>query len=415
MSQGALRLATLPGDGIGPEVTHSAVAILRTVCDRYNIALDIETLPYGATWYLATGQGMPSGEPERLARSCDAILAGALGDPRVKDNVHVRQIRQSLLHTLDLYANVRPARQLLPRLSPLARMQAGRGEIDIVVISENLEGFRPEHDRRVRVTDDEDAHITEEWHTPHLVSRLVRYAFSWARAHGRKRVTLVDKTNTVPIHRLWRHAAAMVASEYPEIAHDVRFIDTVTHDLVRAPDRLDVLVTTNLFGEILSDLTAGLVGGLGLAASANLRPESCSLFEPVHGSAPDLVGSGRANPLAAIRAAALLLDHCGQTAAARLVDDAVLASLNAQVTTPDLGGRASTGAVTDYVVRYLRTAELRHDLPSAVRAAAAPAPASAAGLMAGGAGDMAPAAPAANRDAGRSPTYPSHTLRRRPA
>ena len=399
MNRPALRIATLPGDGIGPEVTHSAVAVLRTVCDRYDIALDIETLPYGATWFLATGQGMPSGEPARLSRSCDAILAGALGDPRVKDHVHVRQIRQALLRTLDLYANVRPARQLLPRLSPLAKVQGGRAEIDIVVISENLEGFRPEHDRRVRVTDDEDAHITEEWHTPHLVSRLVRFAFDWAQQHGRRRVTLVDKTNTIPAHRLWRHACAMVAGEYPEIAHDVRLVDTVAHDLVRAPERLDVLLSTNLFGEILSDMTAGLVGGLGLAASANLRPGSCSLFEPVHGSAPDLVGTGRANPLAAIRAAALLLDHCGHVGPARLVDDAVLASLNAQVTTPDLGGRASTGAVTDYVVRFLRGAELRHDLPAAATSGGTPVPAPAAGTM--------PPTP--------SPAHAAFSLRQRPA
>jgi 3-isopropylmalate dehydrogenase len=332
------------------------------VCDRYGISLQLEALPYGATWYLATGQAMPSGEPERLARSFDAILAGALGDPRIKHHEHVGQIRHALFHSLDLYANLRPAPQLLARLSPLANVQAGRTSLDITVISENLEGFHPDRDRRVRVTDDEDAHVTEEWHTPHLVSRLVRFAFSWARLRGRRRVTLVDKTNLVPAHRLWRHAFSMVAAEFPDIAHDVRLVDTVAHDLVRAPERLDVLVTTNLFGEILSDLTAGLVGGLGLAASANLHPGRCSLFEPVHGSAPDLVGTGRANPLAAVRAAALLLDTCGFRNAAAMVDAAVLASLQAHVTTPDLGGRASTSAVTDYLVRHLRSAPLLHDV-----------------------------------------------------
>ncbi len=361
MSRPPLRIATLAGDGIGPEVTHSAVAALRTVCDRYDISLQIEALPYGATWFLATGQAMPSGEPQRLARSFDAILAGALGDPRIKNHDHVRLIREALFRELDLYANLRPAQLLLPSLSPLARVQSGKAKVDIVVISENLEGFNADRDRRVRVTDDEDAHVTEEWHTPHLVARLVRFAFSWARLRGRKRVTLVDKTNSVPAHRLWRHAFNNVAMSYPEIAHDVRLVDTVAHDLVRAPERLDVLVTTNLFGEILSDLTAGLVGGLGLAASANLHPGRCSLFEPVHGSAPDLVGTGRANPLAAIRAAALLLDTCGHIGAARMVDAAVHASLNAQVTTADLGGRATSGAVTDYVVRYLRTAPLLPD------------------------------------------------------
>ncbi len=359
MNRPPLRIATLAGDGIGPEVTHSAVAVLRTVCDRYDIPLQLEALPYGATWFLGTGHGMPSGEAKRLARSFDAILCGALGDPRIKDHEHVRQIRHTLFHELDLYANLRPATQLIPSLSPLARVQSGKAKVDVVVISENLEGFHPDRDRRVRVNDDEDAHVTEEWHTPHLVSRLVRFAFAWARLRGRRRVTLVDKTNLVPAHRLWRHAFNNVALSYPDIAHDVRLVDTVAHDLVRAPERLDVLVTTNLFGEILSDLTAGLVGGLGLAASANLHPGRCSLFEPVHGSAPDLVGSGRANPLAAIRAAALLLDTCGHRSAAKLVDAAVLASLTAHVSTPDLGGRASTGAVTDYVVRYIRTAALQ--------------------------------------------------------
>lgn len=353
-----LRIATLAGDGIGPEVTHSAIAVLHTVCDRYDIRLDVDALPYGASWFLATGDAMPSGEAERIGRTYDALLLGALGDPRVKHHDHVQQIRHTLFHTLDAYANLRQAYQLLPRLSPLASVQAKRARIRITVISENLEGFHPDRDRRVRVADDEDAHVTEEWHTPHLVQRLVRFAFAWAHHHGRRRVTLVDKTNLVPAHRLWRHAFGMVASEYPDMASDIRLIDTIAHDLVRAPERLDVLVTTNLFGEILSDLTAGLVGGLGLAASASLHPGRCSVFEPVHGSAPDLVGTGRANPLAAVRAASLLLETCGHRAAARMVNDAVLASLMGEVTTPDLGGRGSTGAVTDYLVRYLRTSPL---------------------------------------------------------
>lgn len=361
MNPPPLRVATLAGDGIGPEVTHAAVAVLRTVCDRYDISLELEALPYGATWYLATGEGFPSGEPRRLARSFDAILAGALGDPRIRDHAHVRLIRHGLLTELDLYANLRPAEQLLPSLSPLARVQAGQARVQLMVISENLEGFHPDRDRRVRVTDDEDAHVTEEWHTPHLVARLLRFAFAWAKARGRRRVTLVDKTNLVPAHRLWRHAFQTVASEYPDIAHDVRLVDTVAHDLVRAPERLDVLVTTNLFGEILSDLSAGLVGGLGIAPSANLHPGRCSLFEPVHGSAPDLVGTGRANPLAAIRTASLLLDTCGHREAAAMVDSAVMASLQAHVTTPDLGGRATTAAVTEYVVRHIRTRPLVRD------------------------------------------------------
>lgn len=361
MTPSPLRVATLAGDGIGPEVTHAAVSVLRTVCDRYDIPLELEALPYGAMWYLATGEGLPSGEPRRLARSFDAILAGALGDPRVRDHAHVRLIRHALLTELDLYANLRPAEQLLPTLSPLARVQSGQARVQLMVISENLEGFHPDRDRRVRVTDDEDAHVTEEWHTPHLVARLLRFAFAWAKSRGRRRVTLVDKTNLVPAHRLWRHAFQTVASDYPEIAHDVRLVDTVAHDLVRAPERLDVLVTTNLFGEILSDLTAGLVGGLGIAPSANLHPGRCSLFEPVHGSAPDLVGTGRANPLAAIRTVALLLDTCGHREAAAMVDSAVMASLHAHVTTPDLGGRTTTGAVTEFVVRHIRTRPLIRD------------------------------------------------------
>ncbi|HMS01548.1 MAG TPA: isocitrate/isopropylmalate family dehydrogenase [Gemmatimonadaceae bacterium] len=353
MSAPPLRVATLAGDGIGPEVTHAAVAVLQVVCERLAIPLQLEALPYGATWYLATGTGLPAGEVQRLARSHDAILAGALGDPRVKDHAHVRLIRQALLTGLDLYANIRPATLLSPTLSPLSHVQRG-ARVDLVVISENLEGFHADRDRRVRVTDDEDAYVTEEWHVPHLVARLLRFTFEWARQRGRRRVTLVDKTNLVPAHRLWRHAFQTVAIDYPELSHDVRLVDTLAHDLVRAPERLDVLVTTNLFGEILSDLTAGLVGGMGIAASANLHPGRCSLFEPVHGSAPDLVGTGRANPLAAIRTAGLLLDTCGHREAAGMVHAAVLASLAAQVTTPDLGGRATTEMVTDYVLRHLR-------------------------------------------------------------
>ena len=358
MSAPPLRVATLAGDGIGPDVTASAVAVLQVVCERLGIPLHLEALPYNATWFLATGTGLPSGEVQRIGRSFDAILAGALGDPRVKDHAHVRLIRHALFTGLDLYANIRPAQLLAPALSPLSQAQSGKARVDIVVISENLEGFHPDRDRRVRVTDDEDAYVTEEWHVPHLVVRLLRFAFAWARQRGRRRVTLVDKTNLVPAHRVWRHAFHTVAADYPDIAHDVRLVDTLAHDLVRAPERLDVLVTTNLFGEILSDLTAGLVGGMGIVPSANLHPGRCSLFEPVHGSAPDLVGTGRANPLAAIRTVALLLDSGGHREAAGMVHAAVLASLAAQVTTPDLGGRATTEQVTDYVLRHVRLQSL---------------------------------------------------------
>jgi 3-isopropylmalate dehydrogenase len=261
-----------------------------------------------------------------------------MGDPRVPRNEHARDILLGLRFRLDLYINFRPVNLLHPDLTPL---RPRPGPIDFVVFRENTEGsYRAE---RNRVQGDE--YLAEEVNTKQGVERIIRAAFEWAAAHSKTRVTMSDKSNAIPAHRVWQEQFQAVAARFPGIAAEHRFVDALAMDLVREPERYQVIVTNNLFGDILSDLGAGLVGGLGVAASANLHPGRPGLFEPVHGSAPPLAGKGVANPVAAVLTGALMLEQLGHADAARDLERAVRAVLAAGTRTPDLGGTASTGEV----------------------------------------------------------------------
>src|SRR5207247_6883448 len=270
------RVAVIAGDGIGPEVIEAAIPMTARAAGKHGVALAWERLPYGADHYLKTGETLPEKAFRKLRDDTDAIFLGAIGDPRVPGNEHARDILLGLRFKLDLYVNFRPVRLLHPDLTPLR----GNGRrIDFVIFRENTEGV---YLGRGRIAGNE--YVAEEVNTAAGVERIIRAAFEWAHAHGKTRVTMSDKANAVPAHKIWQETFRRVAAEFGRIDAEHRYVDALAMELVREPERFQVIVTNNLYGDILSDLGAALVGGLGLAASANLHPGrgGAGLFEPVH-------------------------------------------------------------------------------------------------------------------------------------
>jgi len=352
-----IRVGLLPGDGIGPEVVAEARRVLEAVAAKGLAEISFREFPHGADHYLDTGETLGEATFAALRDETDAILLGAVGDPRVADNRHAHDILLGLRFRLDLYVNFRPARLRDPRLSPLRR--AAEVPIDFVIFRENTEGLYAGAGGGLRRGTPEEIAVSENLATRHGVERIVRAAFEYAEGTGRDRVTLADKANAVPhVYGLWRRVFREVADEYPSIESEERYVDALAMELVRRPERFSVIVTDNLFGDILSDLAAELIGGVGLAPSANYRPGGPGVYEPVHGSAPGIAGKEEANPLAAILSAGLLLEHAGAEAGARAVDDAVTAAVEAGMTTPDLGGDRTTGEVGAWVADRIGRAEI---------------------------------------------------------
>lgn len=341
-----IRIAVIPGDGIGPEVIEAGLEVLNHAARIDGISITTDLLPWSAEHYLKTGETLPEAGFAFLRDGTDAILLGALGDPRVPGNEHARDILLGLRFRLDLYINFRPVVLLHPRLCPLRHDP----KIDFVIFRENTEGQYLGHGRAENEGTGEERQIAEELHTRKGVERIVRAAFEWAREHGRTRVTMSDKSNAIPFQRLWGRVFQEVGEEFPEITREHRYVDALAMELVREPERFDVIVTNNLYGDIISDLGSGLVGGLGVSASANLHPGRPGLFEPVHGSAPPLVGREVANPMAAVLTIALMLEHNGYPATAQKLQDAVGKVVAAGPVTPDLGGTAHTGEVTAAII-----------------------------------------------------------------
>lgn len=339
------RIAIIPGDGIGPEVVEAALGPIERAAAKHGFALDLERLPYSADHYLKTGETLPDAAFRHLRDDVDAIFLGALGDPRVPGNEHARDILLGLRFRLDLYINFRPVQLLHPDLTPL---RSDRRTTDFVIFRENTEGL---YLGRGRTEGGE--YIAEEVNTARGVERIIRAAFKWAQARGKTLVTMSDKSNAVPAHRIWQEKFKAVATEYTGITAEHRYVDALAMELVREPERFQVIVTNNLYGDILSDLGAALVGGLGLAASANLHPGRPGLFEPVHGSAPTLTGKGIANPMAAVLTGALMFEQLGHPDAARDLERAVREVLAAGLRTPDLGGSAKTREVADAITAKL--------------------------------------------------------------
>ncbi|HEX6135945.1 MAG TPA: isocitrate/isopropylmalate family dehydrogenase [Longimicrobiales bacterium] len=349
------RIAIIPGDGIGVDVTQEAVKVLGCIREETGIGLELVEWDLGAQRYLDTGMTITAEEMTELGRDYDAIFLGAMGDPRVPDNVHARDILLGMRFQLDLYINLRPVRLFDSRLSPLRDVKPE--DVDMIIFRENTEGVYVGMGGNFKRGTPDEVAIEEDVNTWKGAERIIRAAFEHARAHGRRRVTLSDKANAMPhAGGLYRRVFAEVGAEYSDVERNAVYADALALDLVLHPSRYDVIVAPNLFGDILSDLAAALVGGLGLAPSASLHPGRIGLFEPVHGSAPDIAGTNRANPLAAIMTAALMLRQLGHGAVGAAVEQSVQRAVRGGHTTEDLGGTLGTDEVGDWVCRDLREA-----------------------------------------------------------
>jgi 3-isopropylmalate dehydrogenase len=346
------RIAIIPGDGIGIEVTAEAMKVLQTLMASRHLPLEPVTFDWGAEKYLREGVSLPEGALEMLRRDFQAIFVGAVGDPRISSNQHAVDILLGIRFGLDLYVNQRPVKLLDARLCPLK----GRSERDVnlVIFRENTEGaYVGLGGNFKRDTADEIA-VQEDVNTRKGVERILIYAFEYARRHGLTRVCMSDKSNAMPYgHGLWQRTFAEVRQRYPEIESRHLYVDTLAMEMLRDPSQFEVIVTCNMFGDILSDLGAQLVGGLGVTPSANIHPGRVSMFEPVHGSAPNLAGKDLANPMAAILTVGMMLDYLGFTEVAAEIEGVVAKAIHEDKMTPDLGGTLGTRAVGDWICAHL--------------------------------------------------------------
>ena len=345
-------VAVIPGDGIGPEVVAEGLKVLKAVASLHGFSLKLTEYPWSAEHYLKTQILMPEEALDEY-RQQDAVFLGAIGDPRLPIGLIERAVVGALRFRLDLYVNLRPIRCLADHLSPLK----GKGpkEIDFLICRENTEDAYTGIGGFLKKGTIDEVAIQEMVYTRRGVERIVRYAYETANRRTRRKLTLVDKANAIAAHDLWRRTFAEVGKEYPGVQTEVAYVDAAGMWMVKNPESFDVIVTTNLFGDILTDLGAILQGGMGIAASANLHPGKVSMFEPIHGSAPKYRGLGRANPLAAIAAGAMLLDYVGEKEAAARIEDAVERLLVSR-RIPSVGADSglSTSQVGDLVVSELK-------------------------------------------------------------
>jgi 3-isopropylmalate dehydrogenase len=352
-----MQIALIPGDGIGPEVTAAAMAVVAAATQASGRRLAIETLPWGADHFLTTGITIPT-DGYAMLRQFDAVFVGALGDPRVPDNRHARDILLGTRFELDLYVNYRPVRLLDERLCPLK----GRTpeDVNFVVFRENTEGLYVGVGGRFKAGTPDEVAVQEEVNTYKGVHRIVRHAFEYAKATGCTRLCMADKSNAMPAgHALWQRVFAEVAPEYPGIQPRHLYIDALALFLVQDPAQFEVIVTNNLFGDIITDLGAALQGGLGMAASGNLHPGRTSMFEPVHGSAPPLAGKNVANPVGAILSAAMMLEYLGAHGEAAAIESAVANAVRDRQGTADVGGALGTKETGDLIAALVRTSGSR--------------------------------------------------------
>jgi 3-isopropylmalate dehydrogenase len=352
-----MRIAVIPGDGIGKEVTAEALKVIRAAGDVAGRTFDLDVLPWSADHYLQSGVSMPPNGYDMLRDEYRAILLGALGDPRVPDNKHALDILLGTRFALDLYINFRPIRLLDDRLCPLRNR--GRADVNFVVFRENTEGIYVGVGGRFKAGTEDEVAVQEEINTFKGVNRIIRAAFEHARAHKLTKVCMADKSNAVTSgHALWQRVFRQVSAEYPDITATHLYIDALALLMVREPGQFQVIVTNNMFGDIVTDLGGALQGGLGMAASGNIHPGRTSLFEPVHGSAPPLAGKNIANPMGAILSAALMLETIGCVDESRWIESAVEAAVHADQSTPDIGGKLGTSQVGDWIAAQVRKAKL---------------------------------------------------------
>ncbi|MFQ5669605.1 MAG: 3-isopropylmalate dehydrogenase [Acidobacteriota bacterium] len=347
----ALRIAVVAGDGIGPEVTRVALRVLQQVSASSGREIQFQEFPFGADHYLRTGVTLP---PETLEewKGFDAIFMGAFGDPRVPDMRHAADILLGTRFQLDLYANVRPVRCLDDRLCPLKGKTSG--DVDMVVFRENTEGLYVGMGGNFKKGSADEIAIQEDLNTRKGVERIIRKAFDHAVAHQKSKVVMSDKANVLTYgHDLWQRVFRDVGAQYPGIEASHLYVDVLAMQMLRRPEAFQVIVTCNMFGDIVTDLGAALQGGLGMAASGNIHPGQISMFEPVHGSAPKYAGEDVANPMGAVLTAALMVEHLGEETMAAHIERAVKKCIQSGRTTRDLGGVLGTRAVGEAICSAL--------------------------------------------------------------
>jgi 3-isopropylmalate dehydrogenase len=338
------RIAVVPGDGIGKEVIPAALKVVQAT----GAAVEFTQFDWSADRYLKDGITIPADGFAMLERDFDAVFVGALGDPRVPSNVHAKEILLGMRFKMDLYANVRPVKLLHELLCPLKNVKSE--DVDFVVIRENTEGPYVDAGGVFKQGTLDEIATQEDFNTRKGVERVIRFAFELARKQGRKKVLMSDKSNVMTYAGgLWQRVFKLVASEYPDIQAQHMYVDALCMHMARDPKQFDVIVTNNMFGDIITDLAAALQGGLGMAASGNIHPGKTSMFEPVHGSAPPFAGKNIANPIGAISTAAMMLDHFGFSKEAERINRAVLEAVRQKKTTADIGGSLGTREAADWI------------------------------------------------------------------
>ena len=347
------KIASIQGDGIGKEVVPEAIRVIEALSSQYGFEITFKEFPYSCKYYLKTGMMMPEDGIERL-RAYDAIFLGAVGDPQVPDHISLWGLLIPIRRQMRQYVNVRPVKLLPGVESPLANRKPG--EIDFVVVRENNEGEYSEIGGRLYEGTELEMVVQETVFTRNGVDRVLRYAFQLAQLRAKKHLTSATKSNGI-IHTMpyWDERFKAISQEYPNVKTDQFHIDILTAHFVQHPDWFDVVVGSNLFGDILSDLGPALAGSVGIAASANLNPEKKfpSMFEPVHGSAPDIAGKGIANPIGTLWSAQAMLEFLGEEKAAQSLMRAIEEVTSEKILTPDLGGKAKTKDFTDAVLARL--------------------------------------------------------------
>src|SRR5258706_1085862 len=346
------RIAVIPGDGIGPEVIDAGLRVLNRVNDARKLGLEFVHFGWNADEYLRAGVSIRPGGMDDIRNNYAAVYLGAFGDPRIPDMKHAADILLGMRFQLDLYVNYRPVKLLNERLCPL-KGKTGQ-DVDFVIFRENTEGAYVGMGGNFKKGTSDEIAVQEDVSTRQGVERIIRYAFEFAKKSGRKSVCMSDKNNVMRFGGdLWLRTFEEVAKEYPDIEHFHMFVDALTMQMVRAPEKFDVIVTNNMFGDIVTDLGAALQGGLGMAASGNIHPGKVSLFEPIHGSAPKYAGKDVSNPIGAIVSAGMMLEYLGHPDEATAIEKAVVGAIDADETTHDLGGALGTKAAAEAVAGRL--------------------------------------------------------------
>lgn len=343
------RIAVIPGDGIGKEVIAAALQVLKAT----GAQLEFQEFDWSADRYLKDGVTVPPDGFKKLGREFDAIFLGAFGDPRVPTNIHAKEILLNMRFQMDLYANVRPVQLLDAVLCPLKGVEPA--DVNFTVIRENTEGLYVDVGGVFKKGTPDEVAVQEDVNTRKGVERVIQYAFDYAKQHGRKKVLMVDKANVMTYAGgLWQQVFHEVAKRYPRIETRHLYVDVAAMLMVKEPKEFEVIVTNNMFGDILTDLGAALVGGLGMAASGNIHPGKTSMFEPVHGSAPIIAGKNQANPIGAIATASMMLAHLGLAKEAAAIDAAILEAVRQKKTTFDVGGTLGTKESAAWIAEQIQ-------------------------------------------------------------